>query len=222
MEKALEAGEEIVYSIVVYYVQGGPLRVASGASNASVGGGLVGSGPSGDCSATQGTIPPPSNKLNASPRPSILRKRPDNDGTPVKAVKNLTSALSLPMPSPPSPKRPDSRGNGNASSGSTTISANSSPGLQIEEMDGSTNNHPSGNISLHTPPNIKQEPPEDATLVLPRPSSVNNSAADGASNSIPTTTLNIPHPQLAGSTAIGGAHGLPDGLSPRKKPRKQQ
>ena len=75
--------------------------------------------------SSQVTVQPPT-KPNSSPRPSILRKRPDTDGAPMKAAKNLTAALSI--SSPPSPKRPDSRGNGNASSGSTTISANSSPG----------------------------------------------------------------------------------------------
>lgn len=96
--------------------------------------------------------PPPSvNKPSASPRPSILRKR-DNEGSPMKAQKNLTpvlasmgggptsgpvtstgSAMSVAPPvSPPSPRRPDSRGGGgggNSSGGSTTISATSSPGL---------------------------------------------------------------------------------------------
>ncbi|XP_063228566.1 histone deacetylase complex subunit SAP130-like [Bacillus rossius redtenbacheri] len=71
-------------------------------------------------------------KLTASPRPSILRKR-ENDGSPLKAQKNLVpvlAALSAPPASPPSPRRPDSRGNGgNSSGGSTTISATSSPGL---------------------------------------------------------------------------------------------
>nr|CAD7200029.1 unnamed protein product [Timema douglasi] len=75
---------------------------------------------------------PTVSKLNASPRPSILRKR-DNEGSPMKAQKNLTpmlAALSSSPVSPPSPRRPDSRGNGgNSSGGSTTISATSSPGL---------------------------------------------------------------------------------------------
>ncbi|KAL3283557.1 hypothetical protein HHI36_006696 [Cryptolaemus montrouzieri] len=79
-------------------------------------------------------LPP---KVTASPRPSILRKR-DHEGSPLKAAKNLNAAMSmaslpaqqsnqLPQ-SPPSP-RPDSRGNGNSSGGSTTISATSSPRL---------------------------------------------------------------------------------------------
>ncbi|XP_046990229.1 LOW QUALITY PROTEIN: mucin-5AC [Schistocerca americana] len=91
----------------------------------------------------------PVTKQNASPRPSILRKR-DNEGSPLKAQKNLApvlAALSTP-PSPPSPRRPDSRGNGGISSGgSTTISATSSPGLGE-----------GGDDSL---PPIKQEPHED-------------------------------------------------------------
>ncbi|XP_021935377.1 mucin-5AC isoform X2 [Zootermopsis nevadensis] len=93
----------------------------------------------------------PTSKPNASPRPSILRKR-DNDGSPLKAQKNLApvlAALSSGAPvSPPSPRRPDSRGNGgNSSGGSTTISATSSPGLGE-----------AGDDSL---PPIKQEPVEE-------------------------------------------------------------
>ena len=74
-------------------------------------------------------------KPNASPRPSILRKRPDYDsGSASKACKNLTGALSSGGGSssnscPPSPKRPDSRGGNSATStGSATLSADSSPG----------------------------------------------------------------------------------------------
>ncbi|PSN40505.1 hypothetical protein C0J52_05248 [Blattella germanica] len=93
----------------------------------------------------------PTSKPNASPRPSILRKR-DNEGSPLKAQKNLApvlAALSSGAPvSPPSPRRPDSRGNGgNSSGGSTTISATSSPGLGE-----------GGDDSL---PPIKQEPIEE-------------------------------------------------------------
>ncbi|XP_069684282.1 histone deacetylase complex subunit SAP130-A-like isoform X1 [Periplaneta americana] len=93
----------------------------------------------------------PTSKPNASPRPSILRKR-DNEGSPMKAQKNLApvlAALSSGAPvSPPSPRRPDSRGNGgNSSGGSTTISATSSPGLGE-----------AGDDSL---PPIKQEPVEE-------------------------------------------------------------
>ncbi|GFG33306.1 hypothetical protein Cfor_01801 [Coptotermes formosanus] len=93
----------------------------------------------------------PASKPNASPRPSILRKR-DNEGSPLKAQKNLApvlAALNSGAPaSPPSPRRPESRGNGgNSSGGSTTISATSSPGLGE-----------AGDDSL---PPIKQEPVEE-------------------------------------------------------------
>ncbi|GLG96005.1 Uncharacterized protein GBIM_02843 [Gryllus bimaculatus] len=109
----------------------------------------------GGLTPTQDSAPPPPpppavSKPSASPRPSILRKR-DNEGSPMKAQKNLTPILSSlgatptsgtasnsgsgigagPPVSPPSPRRPDSRGGGggNSSGGSTTISATSSPGL---------------------------------------------------------------------------------------------
>ncbi|XP_054282799.1 histone deacetylase complex subunit SAP130 [Macrosteles quadrilineatus] len=70
-------------------------------------------------------------KQNASPRPSILRKR-DPEGTPGKAAKNLNPLFStLSVSTPSSPPRPESRGAGGpqSSGGSTTISATSSPGL---------------------------------------------------------------------------------------------
>ncbi|KAJ1531082.1 hypothetical protein ONE63_005909 [Megalurothrips usitatus] len=107
----------------------------------------------------QGAGPTPTTpiKPNASPRPSILRKR-DNEGSPMKAQKNLTpllqsmssSAASLASaaaaaanpPSPPSPpKRPDS--SGPQSSGSTTISATSSPGQESPPQGGSQQPPPS-------------------------------------------------------------------------------
>ncbi|XP_042230616.1 mucin-12-like isoform X2 [Homarus americanus] len=206
-------------------MQGGGLRVTAGPSNTNMagGGGVNGPGQIGEAQVTQGNVPMPSMKPNSSPRPSILRKRPDNDGIPLKATKNLTAALSLPMPSPPSPKRPDSRGNGNASSGSTTISANSSPGLQIEELDGNT--APGSGSGTRTPPGIKQEPPEDATVVLPRPPSHSISATDSSGHltaTITTTTLTVPQPHLSVTGLHGAAQILADGLSPRKKPRKQQ
>nr|XP_045619332.1 histone deacetylase complex subunit SAP130-A-like isoform X1 [Procambarus clarkii] len=211
-------------------MQGGSLRVTAGPSNTNVvgGSGINGPGQIGEGPSAQGTVPMPSMKPNSSPRPSILRKRPENDGIPLKATKNLTAALSLPMPSPPSPKRPDSRGNGNASSGSTTISANSSPdsslsGLQIEEMDGNTAS--GGGTDTRTPPGIKQEPPEDATLVLPRLPlhSISTTDCSGSvtATSI-TTTLSVPQPPLSVTGLHGAAQMLADGLSPRKKPRKQQ
>lgn len=112
---------------------------------------------------TQQTMPLQT-KMTASPRPSILRKR-DNEGSPLKAAKNLGPVLSnmvqqqqqqqqqvqqqqtqvQPPGSPPS--RPDSRGNGHSSGGSTTISATSSPGL------GEVND----DSLLHVPVNIKEE-----------------------------------------------------------------
>ncbi|XP_027211196.2 histone deacetylase complex subunit SAP130-A isoform X2 [Penaeus vannamei] len=209
-------------------VQSGSLRVTGGGPNASAGAapghgggpGQIVEGPGG-----QAPAPLPAMKPGASPRPSILRKRPDSDGTPLKAAKNLTAALCLPMPSPPSPKRPDSRGNGNASSGSTTISANSSPGLQIEELDGNSGGAATGNSAeLRTPPSIKQEPPEDATVVLPRQPvlcSMSETSA-GLTTGIVTTTLNVPQPHLSVTSMHGASQALADGLSPRKKPRKQQ
>ncbi|XP_018394604.1 PREDICTED: histone deacetylase complex subunit SAP130-A isoform X2 [Cyphomyrmex costatus] len=86
----------------------------------------------------------PHGKPNASPRPSILRKR-DHDNSPVKgesqflagAAKNLVPVLaSLPssrsMSSPPCSPKGDQDGGGCQSSGSTTVSATSSPGLDEE------------------------------------------------------------------------------------------
>lgn len=76
-------------------------------------------------------------KPNASPRPSILRKR-EYDGSPVKSIaKNLVPVLtslaasSIIISSPPSSPRHE-RESGNQSSGSTTVSATSSPGLDDE------------------------------------------------------------------------------------------
>ncbi|XP_011686652.1 PREDICTED: histone deacetylase complex subunit SAP130-A isoform X2 [Wasmannia auropunctata] len=77
----------------------------------------------------------PHGKPNASPRPSILRKR-DHDNSPIKgAAKNLGPVLaSLPssrsMSSPPCSPKGDQ--DGGQSSGSTTVSATSSPGLDEE------------------------------------------------------------------------------------------
>lgn len=204
-------------------------------------------------------------KPTASPRPSILRKRSEkyeNDGSPLKAARNLSAAL-VAMPSPPSPKRPDSRGNGNASSGSTTISANSSPGLQMEEMDSHNISHvphgvsssvvgmavggSQGVPSRRSPgPSIKQEPPDEVTaagtttttMMLPGSTTVghqNHQQQPHPTHQMPsgphrtpdscspfqvtsaTTTLTVPTPQLSAAAAA-----LADGLSPRKKPRKQQ
>ncbi|XP_043503134.1 histone deacetylase complex subunit SAP130 isoform X2 [Polistes fuscatus] len=75
----------------------------------------------------------PHSKPNASPRPSILRKR-DHDTSPIKgAAKNLVPVLAS-LPSVPSTSSPpgsprDQDGGGCQSSGSTTVSATSSPGL---------------------------------------------------------------------------------------------
>ncbi|XP_029161922.1 histone deacetylase complex subunit SAP130-A isoform X2 [Nylanderia fulva] len=79
---------------------------------------------------------PHAGKPNASPRPSILRKR-DHDNSPVKgAAKNLNPVLaSLPSSrsiSPPLSPKGDLDGGGCQSSGSTTVSATSSPGLDEE------------------------------------------------------------------------------------------
>ncbi|KAL6263962.1 hypothetical protein P5V15_004043 [Pogonomyrmex californicus] len=79
----------------------------------------------------------PHSKPNASPRPSILRKR-DHDNSPIKgAAKNLVPVLAaLPssraMSSPPCSPKGDQDGGGCQSSGSTTVSATSSPGLDEE------------------------------------------------------------------------------------------
>ncbi|XP_014234757.1 histone deacetylase complex subunit SAP130-B [Trichogramma pretiosum] len=79
----------------------------------------------------------PLTKTNASPRPSILRKRDiDTSLAPKGAAKNLVPVLaSLPSasnaPSPPSSPKCD-RDNGNQSTGSTTESATSSPGPDDE------------------------------------------------------------------------------------------
>ncbi|KAK4324838.1 hypothetical protein Pmani_004553 [Petrolisthes manimaculis] len=220
---------------------GGGLRGPTGPSNPGGGPGgpmvnMSGGPGGGQCDGgsvqtTQGSVTVPAMKPNASPRPSILRKRPENDGTPLKATKNLTAALSLPMPSPPSPKRPDSRGNGNASSGSTTISANSSPGLQIEELEtsgGGGGRGPGSGSGTHTPPSMKQDPPEDATLVLPRPPSLSMTMSEPISMSAnlsaaTAATLTVPQPHLTVSALHAtNTHLLSEGLSPRKKPRKQQ
>lgn len=77
----------------------------------------------------------------------------------------------------------------------------------------------------HTPPSIKQEPPEDATIVLPRPPSLSISTPDICPltlNTMTTATLTVPQPHLSVATLHAPAQILGDGLSPRKKPRKQQ
>lgn len=82
---------------------------------------------------------PLASRTTASPRPSILRKR-DHEGNSLKVAKNLNNVLAS-LPSQPQtsqlplspPPRPDSRGTGNSSGGSTTISATSSPGPAEDE-----------------------------------------------------------------------------------------
>lgn len=79
----------------------------------------------------QGNALPSIGKVTSSPRPSILRKR-DNEGSTLKAAKNLAPLLASLQPESPilQPSRPESRDNGgNTSGGSTTISATSSPDL---------------------------------------------------------------------------------------------
>lgn len=76
----------------------------------------------------------------------------------------------------------------------------------------------------HTPPSIKQEPPDDATIVLPRPS-LSIPAPDMCPltlNTMTTATLTVPQPHLSVATLHAPTQILADGLSPRKKPRKQQ
>lgn len=63
-------------------MQAGSLRVTAGTSNPSVANvtGVNGSVQMDGTTGQQGAVPLPTMKPNASPRPSILRKRPDNDG----------------------------------------------------------------------------------------------------------------------------------------------
>ncbi|XP_011306545.1 histone deacetylase complex subunit SAP130-A isoform X2 [Fopius arisanus] len=91
-------------------------------------------------------------KPNASPRPSILRKR-DHDSSPAKSIaKNLVPVLTSlaarqSMGSPPGSPRADREGN--HSSGSTTVSATSSPGLDEEPEQSRIN--PQGNSMEMSP-----------------------------------------------------------------------
>ncbi|XP_039279315.1 histone deacetylase complex subunit SAP130 isoform X2 [Nilaparvata lugens] len=121
-------------------------------------------------------------KPNASPRPSILRKR-ESEGTPLKAQKNLTplltslSSASVPPPpcssvSPP-PPRPESRGGsgggnggGLSSGGSTTISATSSPGLAVGDRDSPPPGLPP---SLPLPPSLSLLAKQDGIQPEPPP-----------------------------------------------------
>ncbi|XP_025155797.1 histone deacetylase complex subunit SAP130-A isoform X2 [Harpegnathos saltator] len=103
----------------------------------------------------------PHSKPNASPRPSILRKR-DHDNSPVKgAAKNLVPLLaSLPSnrltSSPPCSPRGDHDGGGCPSSGSTTVSATSSPGLDEEPEQSRITINPTGEMSPRKKPRKQQ------------------------------------------------------------------
>lgn len=103
----------------------------------------------------------PHSKPNASPRPSILRKR-DHDNSPVKgAAKNLVPVLaSLPpvtvTSSPPCSPRGDQDGGGCQSSGSTTVSATSSPGLDEEPEQSRITINPTVEMSPRKKPRKQQ------------------------------------------------------------------
>ncbi|XP_012150856.2 uncharacterized protein LOC100882641 isoform X2 [Megachile rotundata] len=102
----------------------------------------------------------PHTKTNASPRPSILRKR-DHDNSPIKgAAKNLVPVLaSLPpvtTTSPPCSPRGDQDGGGCQSSGSTTVSATSSPGLDEEPEQSRITINPTVEMSPRKKPRKQQ------------------------------------------------------------------
>ncbi|OAD57245.1 hypothetical protein WN48_02046 [Eufriesea mexicana] len=102
----------------------------------------------------------PHTKTNASPRPSILRKR-DHDNSPIKgAAKNLVPVLaSLPpvtTSSPPCSPRGDQDGGGCQSSGSTTVSATSSPGLDEEPEQSRITINPTVEMSQRKKPRKQQ------------------------------------------------------------------
>ncbi|XP_017791180.1 PREDICTED: histone deacetylase complex subunit SAP130-A [Habropoda laboriosa] len=102
----------------------------------------------------------PHTKTNASPRPSILRKR-DHDNSPIKgAAKNLVPVLaSLPpvtTSSPPCSPRGDQDGGGCQSSGSTTVSATSSPGLDEEPEQSRITINPTVEMSPRKKPRKQQ------------------------------------------------------------------
>ncbi|XP_012257247.1 histone deacetylase complex subunit SAP130 isoform X2 [Athalia rosae] len=103
----------------------------------------------------------PHAKPNASPRPSILRKR-DHDISPVKsAAKNLVPVLaSLPpviqAASPPGSPRGDRDPGGCQSSGSTTVSATSSPGLDEEPEQSRITINPTVEMSPRKKPRKQQ------------------------------------------------------------------
>ncbi|KAL0132601.1 hypothetical protein PUN28_000394 [Cardiocondyla obscurior] len=99
-------------------------------------------------------------KPNASPRPSILRKR-DHDSSPIKgAAKNLVPVLtslasSRSMSSPPCSPKGDQDG-GCQSSGSTTVSATSSPGLDEEPEESRITINPTLEMSPRKKPRKQQ------------------------------------------------------------------
>ncbi|XP_003427527.1 histone deacetylase complex subunit SAP130 isoform X2 [Nasonia vitripennis] len=102
----------------------------------------------------------PLGKPNASPRPSILRKR-DHDGSPAKGVaKNLVPVLaSMPSASassPPGSPKGDRDGGGNHSSGSTTVSATSSPGLDEDPEQSRITINPTVEMSPRKKPRKQQ------------------------------------------------------------------
>lgn len=110
----------------------------------------------------------PQHKPNASPRPSILRKR-DHDNSPAKGVaKNLTPVLAnLPLTatttssscvSPPGSPRADRDTGGCQSSGSTTVSATSSPGLDEEPEQTRINMNINMNLNLSLGPAMEMSP----------------------------------------------------------------
>ncbi|KAF6214435.1 hypothetical protein GE061_009178 [Apolygus lucorum] len=140
-------------------------------------------------------------KQTTSPRPSILRKR-EPEGSPIKVTKNLApvlsgltvSASSPPCPPGSPPKRPESGQSGVSSSGSTTVSANSSPGES-----------PTATLKQE---NVDEDMATSAALPV-------TSIASTIMSSAPSRPqiLNPPPP-------TSSAHQTE--MSPRKKPRKQQ
>ncbi|KAB7505830.1 Histone deacetylase complex subunit [Armadillidium nasatum] len=183
-----------------------PTTMGSG-SSVRVGGNNVSNSP---VSANEGNshqgMSVPIIKPNTSPRPSILRKRSDlESGVPLKAAKNLSAALNIPLTSPPSPIRPDSRGNGNISSGSTTVSANSSPGSGGKSEAQSNENLPPAPCLISFPVNSRPQ------ATISNDTVVNTSSMERGvlctQNSVPLS--------LSSAQVI-------EGVSPRKKPRKQQ
>ncbi|KAI5742284.1 hypothetical protein M8J77_005674 [Diaphorina citri] len=155
------------------------------------------------------------NKPNASPRPSILRKREIDPSVPMKAQKNLTPMLNAPPsstacsisanliasinntainasnlpPSPSSPpKRPDSGGGSSSQSSSSSTSS-------------------SGGSSTASAPPID---PLDPTAPPPLPHHEPHESEP-----------NMPHPPTSALISGLSLSNCPVEMSPRKKPRKQ-